>query len=340
MREVTQAQRGPIAVVLVCDRTLLGVDQRRVPQGRQPSRRGLVLGPFTLNLDQQHLLTMTGLTLKKKCTGGCPRSVHELGRKMMRSLQKLGPRCGLSILGLVTSVMCAAPARAGIISFETLSPAVHESGTSITEAGFQMLFIEGPMAASLGLVGITGAVIDSADPSSCEVIGCPQGASDNYLSILNDGAVQFTSSGLSGLFTLNSFNFTFVTPFPVLVGNHGRMVLNGVGQDGTTVSTSLAFPEQDVDGRFRFGAATLDSSFLGTRFSSLSFSACVFDLDGVCVNSVDSPAWNQAQFAIDDIDLTAVANAVPEPGSLLLAGLALTALGLTRRRHSARSTSL
>lgn len=278
--------------------------------------------------------------MKKNCTGGCSRSVYELVRKMIRNLQKFGPRRGLSLLGLVTSLMCAAPAVADIISFETLSPAVHLSGESITEAGYQMLFIEGPMAASFGAVGNTGAVIDSADPSSCDVVGCPQGANGNYLSILNDGAVQLTSIGLSALFTLNSFNFTFVAPVPISVGDYGRIVLNGVDQGGATVSTSWAFPAQDTDGQFRFGAAALDTVFLSTRFTSLSFSACLYDGLGGCFNSVDIPAGNQAQFAIDDIDFTAVPNEVPEPDSFLLAGLALAALGMTRRRCSARSTSI
>lgn len=259
---------------------------------------------------------------------------------MINRRPRSGPRFGLSLLGLAASLMAAAPAAADLISFETLPAEVHASGTSISEAGYQMLFIEGPVAAFYGFAGGTGALIDSTDPSSCEVIGCPLGANGHYLSILNDGAVRLASTGSAGLFSLNGFRFTFVAPLPVSVGDYGRLVLNGVDQGGASVSTSLDFPAQDTDGQFRFGAAALDSGFLGTRFASLSFSACLYDGLGGCFNSFDSPAGNQAQFALDDIDLTAVPNTVPEPGSYWLAGLALAALVMTRRRSSARSTSL
>jgi hypothetical protein len=259
---------------------------------------------------------------------------------MIKSRRKPGPRCGLSILALVTSGMCAAPAFATLIGFETLPAEVHLSGTSITEASYRMLFIEGPVAASFGSAGSTGALINGADPFSCDLVGCPSGANGRYLSILNDGAVQLTSIGSSSLFTLNSFNFVFVPPLAEPLGDGGRMVLDGVNESGSTVSTSLDFSGPKNDGLYWFGAASLDAGFLSTRFSSLSFSACLNDGFGGCFNSVDNPAFNQAQFAIDDIDLTAVPNAVPEPDSYWLAGFALAALGMTRRRSSARSTSL
>jgi hypothetical protein len=239
------------------------------------------------------------------------------------------------MLALVASV-CAAPAFADTINFETLPAAVNESATSIQESGYNMLFVEGPVAADLGLVGAIGAVIDSTNPFSCDIIGCPQGASGNYLAILNDGAVQFSHPGALSGFRISGLNFAFVAPVPVGPGDYGQLVLTGVNWQGQTVSTSFAFPGQSDNGSFLFGAADIDATFGANVFSSLTISACIYDANNDCSNSVDSPAFNQAQFAIDDLDLTAV----PEPTSFLLAGLGLGMLGLARRRRSNRSTSL
>ena len=239
------------------------------------------------------------------------------------------------MLALVASV-CAAPAFADTINFETLAPGVNESATSIQESGYNMLFIEGPVAAELGLVGAIGAVIDSTNPASCDLIACPVGGNGNYLAILNDGGVQFSHPGQLSGFRISGLNFAFVAPVPVGPGDYGQLVLTGVNWQGQTVSTSFAFPGQNDNNQFMFGAASIGADFAANVFSSLTISACIYDANDECSNSVDSPAFNQAQFALDDLALTAV----PEPTSFLLAGLGLGMLGLARRRRSNRSTSL
>jgi len=249
--------------------------------------------------------------------------------------QSLSPRRGATMFAMLASLFCAAPAFADTINFDTVPPSVHESGTSISEAGYNMLFVEGPVAASFGIVSGIGAVIDSNDPFSCEVIGCPAGGNGNYLAILNDGGVQLSSS-LTGGFRISGLNFSFISPVPVGPGDYGQLVLTGTNWQGATVSTSFAFPGQNNNGQFMFGAAGIDAAFGANVFSSLTISACIYDLNDVCSNSVDSPAFNQAQFALDDLALTAV----PEPASFLLAALGLGALGVSRRRRTSRSTSL
>jgi hypothetical protein len=249
--------------------------------------------------------------------------------------QILSPSRGATMFAMFASLMCAAPAFADTINFDSLPATVHESGTSIAESGYNMLFVEGPVAASMGLVSGIGAVLNSNDPFSCEVIGCPAGANGNYLAILNDGGVQFTHPGALNGFRVSGLNFSFISPVPVGPGDYGQLLLTGVNWQGQTVSTSFAFPGQNNNGQFLFGAAAIDAAFGANVFSSLTISACIYDANAVCSNSVDSPAFNQAQFALDDLALTAV----PEPASFLLAALGLGALGATRRRTS-RSTSL
>ncbi|UUZ56391.1 NF038120 family PEP-CTERM protein [Massilia sp. H-1] len=236
------------------------------------------------------------------------------------------------MIGLMASLF-AAPVLADTLTFDTLAPSVYESGTAVDESGYNMLFVEGPVAASMNLVSGIGAVLDSNDPFSCDVIGCPVGGNGNYLAILNDGGVQFTHPGQLNGFTISGLNFSFISPVPVGPGDYGQLVLSGTNWFGQSVSTTLAFPGQNNNGQFMFGAAALDAAFRGNVFTNLTISACIYDVNNACSNSVDSPAFNQAQFALDNVTL----NAVPEPASFLLSGLGLAALGATRRRRATRS---
>jgi hypothetical protein len=241
-----------------------------------------------------------------------------------------------ALLGLVAALSCAAPAHADVVDFDSLAPVASESGVTLSASGYDMLLVEGPVAAAFGLVSGTGTIIDSGNPLSCDLIACPSGGMGNYLAVLNDGAVQFSHPGELHGFTVSGFDFAFLPPVPVGPGNYGQLQLTGVNWFGTTIQTSLDFPGQDSNGNFIFGAAALDSAFRDNVFTSLRFNACIYDQNLVCSNSFDNPAYNQAQFALDNVTL----NAVPEPASFLLMGLAAGALALTRRRQTARPTSL
>lgn len=238
---------------------------------------------------------------------------------------------GAAMSGLVAALFCAAPAFADVVNFETLAPAAHLSGVTLSESGYNMLLVEGPVAAEFGLVSGTGVVIDSANPFSCDIIQCPAGGSGNYLMVTNDGAVQFSHPGQLSGFTVTGFDFAFVAPAPVGPGNYGQLHLAGVNWQGQAITANLDFPGQNDNGVFMFGASSLDAAFRANVFSSLTISACLWDANNECSNSLASPAFNQAQFAVDNLAL----NAVPEPTSFLLAGLGLAALGLSRRRKAA-----
>jgi hypothetical protein len=241
---------------------------------------------------------------------------------------------GIPALGLISALLYAAPAFANPVTFETLAPAAHESGTSISASGINMAFIEGPVAAFYGAVSGIGTVINSNDPSSCDITGCPAGATGNYLGVFNDGAVKFTNAN-AGSLKLDGLDFAFISPAPVLDGVYGQLQITGMLWDGSVVSTALNFPGQNNAGAFMFGAAALDDSFRSLVFKSLTFNACMFDFQMVCNNSFDNPAFNQAQFAIDNIAF----GDVPEPASFLLVGLGIGALGLARRRHARKAAS-
>lgn len=242
---------------------------------------------------------------------------------------------GVALLSLAASMCCAAPAFADVVNFETLPLSANDSGVTLSEAGYDMLLVEGPVAGAYGFSGGTGVVINSNDPASCDIIVCPSGATGNYLAVINDGAVRFSHPGVLSGFTLTGFDFAFIAPAAVPDGTYGQLTLTGMNWQGTTISTSLDFPGADANGRFLFGSAELSAAFRANVFSSLTLSACLLDGAGGCFNSFDNRANNQAQFAIDNLNLTAV----PEPTSFLLFGLGIGALGLARRRAARKTVS-
>ncbi len=217
---------------------------------------------------------------------------------------------------------------AATITFSSLAPSAYESGTTLTEAGYDMLLGAGPVAAFFGYADNTGTIADADNSLNCSVTTCPGGAEGQYLMVLNDGALRLSRSDLSGGFLLGGLDLAFVTPAPVEPGDYGMLRLTGTLRDGGVASTLVSFPGQDVSGIFPFGNAIIDPIFRQYAFSSLTIDACLFDADMHCVNDLDRPAFNQAQFALDNLMLTEV----PEPGSMLLAGLGLGALALQRRR--------
>ena len=236
---------------------------------------------------------------------------------------------GRKTLGAIAgalALLCAAPAFADPITFETIAPIGYAAGETVTENGFDILMVDGPYGGANGVV---------MDDGTCAVAACPAGATGQYLGILNDGAVRFSLTDTARWgFKLGGFDFAFIAPVGDLPnGNYGRLQLSGTVAGGGTLSTSLAFPGQNALGQFRFSGASLDDVFRSVLFTSLTVNACIFDDNLVCSNSVDSPAFYQAQFALDNVDLSAV----PEPASFLLLGLGMGALALGRRR-AAKST--
>lgn len=238
-------------------------------------------------------------------------------------------RCWLAACGLAAAAM-AAPLHAEVLDFEQVSATALLGGESLLHSGYVFTALEGPFTAAYGLHSGTGAVLNPYDPGTCEVMACPGGGTGKFYAGLNDGGMQLSRAD-GKAFSVSGLDFAFLAPVPMSEPLSGQLVVSGTRSGGGSLSLSLDFAGQDSLGSFLFSSAALNA-FSDIQFSQVQFSACLF-IDGACVNSLDQPAFNEAQFALDNITVSAV----PEPSTcaLLLAGLVLLSVQLARKRRAA-----
>jgi hypothetical protein len=228
----------------------------------------------------------------------------------MKTIAKLA--MALAVASACASVS-AAVMTTGTIDFESFMPGIYTNGDTLVQDTARIT-VHGQNV-------FDGALVNGRDPSSCDVAVCPAGNGTNYYAALNDGGFSFDLSGSQ--FGLASIDFGFILPVDALVGfSVGKLI--ATANDGTTASQD--FGMQDGNGDYRFTRWNFGNDFNQVRFTEVSFSACLYDGNGDCVN----PAMYQAQFAVDNLTY------VPEPGSLPLMALSMGGMLLAyRRRKSA-----
>jgi hypothetical protein len=248
-------------------------------------------------------------------------------------LKKLLCASLVSALGAV-----AAPASAGMVTFDNVRNVVspqlnagdtaYNTGDAFTEAGFT-LRVSNSATAAPDEVGLVGALVDSNNAFACFITSCPVGNGSTYFAGLNDGVLNLSYGGPNG-FRIGGLNYAFVAPTGGLSNaSYGQLVLTGTTATGSTLSVTSDFPGQNAAGSFTFDQFIIDRAFRGTTFTSLSINACLFDENGACSSERDF-TQNQAQFALDNLDLAAV----PEPTSVALVLLGLAGLSTVSRRRS------
>ena len=217
----------------------------------------------------------------------------------------------VSLAIVMTVATVCASASAGVVTFEGFAPGIYANGDLLTDGARQITV--------RGQNGFDGAIIDGTDPNSCDIAVCPAGSV--YYAGLNDGAVSFGFSG--NTFNLSGVDFGFILPVSAIVGfTVGQLVVTA--NDGSSVSRDFALQDAST-GLYEFMHWDFDGAFRQSRFTEVTFSACLYDGTGACVN----PAANQAQFALDNIAF------VPEPGSLPLFALSLAGMLAAFRRKFA-----
>lgn len=232
------------------------------------------------------------------------------------------------LAGVVVSAVTllgAAPAMADTISFESHGPDIFAGGDTFAEAGYSMQVLD----TIAGGGGFAGAIANGADPGTCAVAACPVGNNSMYYLGLNDGGLNIHRTDASA-FSLHGLDYAFVAPVGGLPNfSYGQLVLTGKLVGGGTVQSAFDFPLQNSTGNYVFGAAPMNAAFGHASLSELTVSACLFDGNGSCYN----PAANQAQFAIDNLNVSAV----PEPSAyaMLMLGLGGVAFAARRRARQA-----
>lgn len=232
--------------------------------------------------------------------------------------------CG-TLLGAVA--LLSAPAHASLATFDSSPLTAYNHGEKFQDGG---LTFSTNMSAALLALGYTdgaaGVMLDSANPNSCGAINdCPSGGIGNFYGGTNDGSINVQRLGST--YSLRSLRFSYFTPLGGADdGFYGQLVLKATTADGTVVTRSADFANQDNDGHFQFSTWVLDNDFAALKLSDLNISACLFDGNGGCFNMADWAPF-AAQFAIDDLDVE-----LPLPGSAPLLLLGLAGLAALRRR--------
>lgn len=232
----------------------------------------------------------------------------------------------------------AAPAQAALLTFDAAQNVVtpvlnagdtaYNTGDAFTEGLFTLQVRNNPTAAADDY-GLVGAMIDGSNPNACTLIACPAGNGSVYFGGLNDGWLNITISGAAG-FRVDGLDYAFIAPLGGLLDfSYGRLMLTGTDTNGNVITTAADMPGQNADGRFVFDAFMVDSAFRNTTLVNLAIGACLFDGAGECVFQRDV-VQNQAQFAIDDLDL----NVIPEPSSYALMLLGFAGLAAFSRRRA------
>jgi hypothetical protein len=215
------------------------------------------------------------------------------------------------------------------MDFNGVTPVALNGNESLAIGDYRLTAKDSPLAQALGFTGGAGMTLNGA--SACIIAACPSGNPSQYYAGTNDGSVLLTAAFND--FQISALNFAFLSPLAGLAdGVYGQLVLTGTKVGGGTMTASRDFAGQDGNGDFLFDHWDLGAGWASEHLSSLSISACMFNGSNACVNSADEPAFNLAQFAIDDLQLTTV----PEPGSIALLMLGAAGMGMAARRRRAR----
>ena len=212
----------------------------------------------------------------------------------------------------------AAVAQSTIIDFDSPSlTGAYFPGESFTQAGFEFT------------QGYDPGTVDSASALGA---AAPTNNRTQFYFNSNDGDLLLTHLGGRG-FSLDGFSAAYVP----LIGSNAPGQTIGIVALATTLRGNVFgtyFSLGDTTSTTRGSPFLTFSSALDFgRFSgleSVDFFACAIVNGSACTVATR----NNAQFALDDIHLTAAVAPVPEPETVALLALGLSVLALSRRRRS------
>lgn len=233
------------------------------------------------------------------------------------------------------TLMAAGAAHATIVDFE---------GVIETTAGFfpllgpnDKIFNKGfyidalSNAAAPNIGELVGAILNGSDlADSCVTITCPSNNATMFLAGLNDGLFVIGSAD-NALFRFAGFDASFIGAQGVTLPTvPGLVRLQGIKADNTSITQTFNLGGPSSTGALSFKSFATTGAFSTTLFHNVYFFGFACNTGGSC----SAFSSDQAQFAIDNINVTAV----PEPSTWALVMGGLVAAAAFRRR-SAKANS-
>ncbi len=178
---------------------------------------------------------------------------------------------------------------------------------------------------------LVGAILNGSDlAGSCAGLTCPSNNSTTFLAGLNDGLFAIGAVG-DALFRFAGFDASFIgAAGAALPTVPGLVRLQGITASGGSVTQTFNLGGPSSTGALSFRSYATTGAFATTLFQYVYMYGFACNAAGSC----SAFSTDQAQFAIDNINVTAV----PEPSTwaLMLGGLAAAA---AVRRRSAKANS-
>lgn len=196
---------------------------------------------------------------------------------------------------------------------------------------YQGGFLIGPASTVEGAsdMDLVGSLVNGAElAATCAAVVCPTNNGSTFFASLDDSVLYLAEASDAGVpFMLGGFKASFlgngIDAVPA-TGAAGVLRVLGVLADGSGTSIEdFELAPATLEGALSFSSYA--SAFASTPLVAAIFFAFRCDPLGQCTDAFTD---NKAQFAIDDIEVSAV----PEPAGWAMAALGLVALCLARRR--------
>ena len=175
---------------------------------------------------------------------------------------------------------------------------------------------------------LVGTILDGSDlADACAGLLCPSNNSSTFLASVNDGLFVVGSDG-DALFRFAGFDASFIgaagAPLPPVAG---LIRVQGFRADNTSLSQTFQLAGPSSNGALSFRSYSTNGAFASTLFASVYMFGFSCNAAGSCTAFSN----NQGQFAIDNLNVTAV----PEPSTwMLMIGGLIAATAVARRRKA------